>query len=97
MPNMKPLTHKVDCFKGRVALEVKWNNKDPFFDRDLEQFRLLFELRAIDVGVIVTWASELQQIFNRPPARASRTGIRPRTIPSCGRVSMAGAAADALS
>jgi hypothetical protein len=48
-----------------VALEVEWNNKDPFFDRDLNNFRLLFELRAIDVGVIVTRGSELQQIFNR--------------------------------
>jgi hypothetical protein len=28
-------THKVDCYKSRVALEVEWNNKDPFFDRDL--------------------------------------------------------------
>lgn len=55
-------THKVDC-KGRVALEVEWNNKDPFFDRDLNNFRLLFDLRAIDVGVIVTRASELQTIF----------------------------------
>src|SRR4051812_10770693 len=27
-------THKVDCFKNRVALEIEWNNKDPFFDRD---------------------------------------------------------------
>lgn len=57
-------THKVDCFKGRVALEVEWNNKDPFFDRDLNNFRLLFDLRAIDVGVIVTRSSELQAIFN---------------------------------
>jgi hypothetical protein len=56
-------THKVDCFKGRVALELEWNNKDPFFDRDLNNFRLLFDLRAIDVGVIVTRASELQAIF----------------------------------
>jgi hypothetical protein len=23
-------THIVDCFKGKVALEVEWNNKDPF-------------------------------------------------------------------
>jgi hypothetical protein len=58
-------THKVDCFKGRVALEVEWNNKDPFFDRDLNNFRLLFELRAIDVGVIITRGSELQRIFER--------------------------------
>ncbi len=57
-------THAVDCFKGRVALELEWNNKDPFFDRDLNNFRLLFELRAIDVGVILTRATELQAIFD---------------------------------
>lgn len=57
-------THLVDCFKGRVALELEWNNKDPFFDRDLNNFRLLFDLRAIDVGVIITRGSELQQIFD---------------------------------
>lgn len=57
-------THSVDCYRGRVALEVEWNNKDPFFDRDLNNFRLLFELRAIDVGIIITRATELQKIFN---------------------------------
>jgi hypothetical protein len=56
-------THKVDCFKGRVGLEIEWNNKDPFFDRDLNNFRLLFDLRVIDVGVIVTRASNLQHLF----------------------------------
>ncbi|HEY1982531.1 MAG TPA: BglII/BstYI family type II restriction endonuclease [Xanthobacteraceae bacterium] len=58
-------THKVDCYKSRVALEVEWNNKDPFYDRDLNNFRLLFDLRAIDVGIIITRCSELQQIFNK--------------------------------
>jgi len=58
-------THKVDCYKNRVALEVEWNTKDPFFDRDLNNFRLLFELRAIDAGVIVTRCTELQLIFNK--------------------------------
>ncbi|TMQ72375.1 MAG: restriction endonuclease, partial [Candidatus Eisenbacteria bacterium] len=43
-------THKVDCFKNRVGLEIEWNNKDPFYDRDLNNFRLLFELRALSVG-----------------------------------------------
>lgn len=57
-------THSVDCFKGRVALEVEWNNKDPFYDRDLNNFRLLFDLRAISVGVIITRCDELQVIFN---------------------------------
>jgi len=58
-------THKVDCFKNKVGLEIEWNNKDPFFDRDLNNFRLLFELRALSVGVIVTRCDELQAIFNR--------------------------------
>lgn len=57
-------THKVDCFKNRVALEIEWNNKDPFYDRDLNNFRLLFDLRAISVGVIITRCVELQDIFN---------------------------------
>ncbi|MGH8209595.1 MAG: BglII/BstYI family type II restriction endonuclease [Steroidobacteraceae bacterium] len=57
-------THKIDCFKNKIALELEWNNKDPFFDRDLNNFRLLFELRAISVGVIVTRCDELQDIFH---------------------------------
>lgn len=57
-------THKVDCFKNRIALEIEWNNKDPFYDRDLNNFRLLFDLRAISVGVIITRCNELQEIFN---------------------------------
>ena len=52
-------THKVDCYKNRVALEIEWNNKDPFFDRDLNNFRLLFDLRAISVGVIITRCDHL--------------------------------------
>ncbi|HWB04116.1 MAG TPA: BglII/BstYI family type II restriction endonuclease [Verrucomicrobiales bacterium] len=61
----KSPTHKVDCFKNNVGLEIEWNNKDPFFDRDLNNFRLLFELRALSVGVIVTRCDELQVIFNK--------------------------------
>lgn len=57
-------THKVDCFRNRVALEIEWNNKDPFYDRDLNNFRLLFDLRAISVGVIITRCDNLQEIFN---------------------------------
>lgn len=56
-------THKVDCFKNKVGLEIEWNNKDPFFDRDLNNFRLLFDLRALSVGVIVTRCDSLQAIF----------------------------------
>ncbi|MBL7861215.1 MAG: hypothetical protein JNJ65_08635 [Cyclobacteriaceae bacterium] len=57
-------THKIDCFKNKIALEIEWNNKDPFFDRDLNNFRLLFDLRAISVGVIITRCDNLQDIFD---------------------------------
>lgn len=77
-------THSVDCFKNRVALEVEWNNKDPFYDRDLNNFRLLFDLRAIDVGVIITRSSELQAIFNglgRGPSYGNSTTHMAKLIP----------------
>jgi hypothetical protein len=57
-------THKVDCYKNKIALEIEWNNKDPFFDRDLNNFRLLFDLRAISVGIIITRCDHLQDIFD---------------------------------
>jgi len=57
-------THKVDCFKNQVGLEIEWNNKDPFCDRDLNNFRLLFDLRALSVGLIVTRCDDLQDIFD---------------------------------
>ncbi len=56
-------THEVDCFKHGVALEIEWSNKDPFYDRDLNNFRLLFDLRAISVGVIITKSNELAALF----------------------------------
>lgn len=71
-------------FQGRVAVEVEWNNKDPFFDRDLNNFRLLFELRAIDAGVIITRATELQQIFKRlgkGPSYGAATTHHERLLP----------------
>jgi hypothetical protein len=57
-------THAIDCYKNGIGVEIEWNNKDPFFDRDLNNFRLLFELRAISVGVIITRCDDLQRTFN---------------------------------
>jgi hypothetical protein len=57
-------THEIDCYKNRIALEVEWNNKDPFYDRDLNNFRVLFDLRAISAGIIITRCDELQEIFD---------------------------------
>ena len=57
-------THEVDNQKGRIAVEVEWNNKDPFFSRDLNAFRLLHELDIISVGVVITRADNLQRVFD---------------------------------
>lgn len=57
-------THKIDCYRNNIAIEIEWNNKDPFYDRDLNNFRLLFDLRVVSVGVIITRSDSLQVIFN---------------------------------
>jgi hypothetical protein len=59
------ISHEVDHVRvfadnKLVALEIEWNNKDPFFDRDLENFKRLHAEGAISVGVIVTRGSSLQ-------------------------------------
>ena len=77
-------THKVDCFKNRIALEIEWNNKDPFFDRDLNNFRLLFELRAASVGVIITRSDELKTVFadlGRGPSFGESTTHMSKLLP----------------
>ena len=59
------VTHKVDNFKNRIGVEVEWNNKSPFFDRDLNNFRLLHETGLLSVGVIFTRQTELQTLFDQ--------------------------------
>ena len=57
-------THEIDHVRsaqsGSIALELEWNNKDPFFDRDLENFQRLHAEGVISVGVIVTRGASLQ-------------------------------------
>ncbi len=59
-------SHEIDHVKkfanGFVALEIEWNNKDPFFDMDLTTLRLLFEFNVLSAGIIITRADELEQI-----------------------------------
>jgi hypothetical protein len=58
------ISHEVDHiarFKaGVVALEIEWNNKDPFFDRDLENFKRLHADSAVSLGVLITRGVSLQ-------------------------------------
>jgi Restriction endonuclease BglII len=59
------ISHEVDHVRefpaGVVALEIEWNNKDPFFDRDLENFKRLHADGAISAGVIVTRGRSLHE------------------------------------
>ena len=55
--------HNIDFIKGKVAFDLEWNSKDQTFDRDLLAMRTYFECGIIDVGVIVTRAEELTDIF----------------------------------
>lgn len=72
-------THKIDCYRNRIGLEIEWNSKDQTFVRDLNNFRVLFDLKVLDVGVIVTRSDHLQEIFNSlgvgPKYGASTTHI----------------------
>lgn len=58
------ISHEIDHVKkferGTFALEIEWNNKDPFFDRDLENFKRLHAEGAISVGGIITRGVTLQ-------------------------------------
>jgi hypothetical protein len=57
-------SHEIDHVKtfdaGTIALEIERNNKDPFFDRDLENFKRLHADGGISLGVIVTRGASLQ-------------------------------------
>lgn len=59
-------SHEIDHVRtfddsSRVALEIEWNNKDPFYDRDLENFKRLHADGAISVGIIVTRGRSLHE------------------------------------
>jgi hypothetical protein len=74
-------SHEVDHVRrfpngGVVALEIEWNNKDPFFDRDLENFKRLHAEGAISVGILITRGSSLQAaLWNAVRRFATDRGI----------------------
>jgi len=74
------LSHQIDHVKyfpaGTFALEIEWNNKDPFFDRDLENFKRLHAEGIISIGAIITRGESLQSSLQEKVAEfARRNGI----------------------
>lgn len=63
------VSHEIDHVKtfarGTVALEIEWNNKDPFYDRDLENFKRLHADGVISIGGIVTRGASLHSALRR--------------------------------
>lgn len=55
--------HNIDFVRDKVAFDLEWNSKDQTFDRDLLAMKTYFDCGIIDVGVIVTRAEELNDIF----------------------------------
>lgn len=62
--------HEIDMFTlgpndeyPGVAVEMEWNNKDPFFDRDLVNFQALHREGVLAAGVIVTRGDRLQSLI----------------------------------
>jgi len=59
------ISHEVDHIArfeaGVVALEIEWNNKDPFFDRDLENYKRLHADGAVSLGILITRGISLQE------------------------------------
>jgi hypothetical protein len=43
-----------------ISLVIEWNNKDPFYDRDLEHFRQMHKFGIISAGILITRGESLQ-------------------------------------
>ncbi|MGD8150597.1 BglII/BstYI family type II restriction endonuclease [Ornithinimicrobium sp. Y1694] len=73
----KPITrvrgHEIDMFAVAsdedpypgIGCEMEWNNKDPFYDRDLLNFQALHHEGVLAVGIIVTRGPGLQRWLER--------------------------------
>lgn len=70
------ISHEIDHVKrypsGVFALEIEWNNKDPFYDRDLENFKRLHADGVISVGAIITRGTTLHQSMGSLVERFAR-------------------------
>ncbi|MCZ7599363.1 MAG: restriction endonuclease [Gammaproteobacteria bacterium] len=70
------ISHEIDHVKdfgtGVFALEIEWNNKDPFFDRDLENFKRLHADGVISIGGIITRGTSFQNSIREHIASFAR-------------------------
>ena len=70
VPVYRVRNHEIDVFTlgddggyPGIADEMEWNNKDPFFHRDLNNFQALHREGVIAVGIIITRGPRLQELL----------------------------------
>jgi len=64
--NTHEIDHLIENNSGKkVALEIEWNNKDEFFDRDFQAMRRLYEEGIIEGGIIITRGPFLEDQLER--------------------------------
>jgi hypothetical protein len=76
--NGKPcesISHEVDHVRefdqGTIALEIEWNNKDPFFDRDLENFKRGWSVVSRRISSRRSGCPPARRSMRSPPIRRS--------------------------
>lgn len=57
--------HRIDFVNGRLAFDLEWNSKDQTYDRDLYAFSAFYAAGAIDVGIILTRGSSIDNAYLR--------------------------------
>ena len=65
--------HRIDFLNGGVALDLEWNSKDQTYDRDLYAFSAFYDAGAIDVGIIITRGTSMDNTFFRSLGRVLKS------------------------
>jgi len=50
---------------GKVTVDLEWNSKDQTYDRDLYAFSAFYDADVIDLGIIFTRGTSLDNAFFR--------------------------------
>jgi hypothetical protein len=74
------MSHEIDHVRatanGTLALEIEWNNKSEFYDRDLENFKRLHAEGVFSVAILVTRGQTFQDnVLNIVSAFADANSI----------------------
>jgi len=67
-------THQIDLIKNRIGIEIEWNNKTEFFDRDLMNTLELYQHQLLDMLIIITRTTELDEQVFKPLGLQTKYG-----------------------